>query len=140
MINPEFLFIEDFEELQRPLFRSGNASNPNFNQTRALKDLETYERQGITYVRANRNGFSTFDHITAGMKKQGKNIWKIKKGAIIPLGLKVVRDKSPNKPPGHYMIAAEIDMPLMKYLGLLQELGADMTKCVKLTSQEIQHG
>jgi hypothetical protein len=30
------------------------------------------------------------------------------------------------------MIAPDIDMPLMKYLGLLQELGADMTKCVKL--------
>lgn len=139
MINQELLFIEDFEELQRPLFRSGNSSNPNFSHTRALKDLTIYDRQGVSYVRANGNGFSTFDHITTGMKKQGKNVWKIKKGAVIPLGLKVVSDKTPGKK-GHYMIAAEMDMPLMKYLGLLQELGTDITKCVKLTSQEIQNG
>ncbi len=38
------------------------------------------------------------------------------------------------------MIAPDKDMPLMKYLGLLQELGTGMTKYVKLTSQEVQNG
>lgn len=139
MISPELLFIEDFEELQRPLFRSGNASNPNFSQNRALKDIALFERAGVTYVRANGNGFSTFDHITTGMKRQGKNVWKIKKGIPIPSGLKIVHDRTPTKK-GHFMIAPDKDMPLMKYLGLLQELGTDMTKCVKLTFQEIQNG
>jgi hypothetical protein len=139
VINPELLFIEDFDELQRPLFRSGNASSPNFSQNRALKDVTTYERSGILYVRANGNGFSTFDHLTTGMKRQGKNVWKIKKGIPIPSELKIVHDRTPTKK-GHFMIAPDKDMPLMKYLGLLQELGADMTKCVKLTAQEIQHG
>lgn len=139
MISSELLFIEDFDELQRPLFRSGNASSPNFSQNRALKDISIYEKLGITYVRANGNGFSTFDHLTTGMKRQGKNVWKIKKGVLIPQGLRIVHDRTPMKK-GHFMIAPDRDMPLMKYLGLLQEFGADMTKCVKLTPQEIQHG
>ncbi len=139
MISPELLFIEDFDELQRPLYRSGNSTSPNFSQNRALKDVPVYEKNGIAYVRANGNGFSTFDHITSGMKRQGKNVWKIKKGIVVPQGLKIVHDRTPSKK-GHFMIAPERDMPLMKYLGLLQELGSDMTKCVKLTVQEIQNG
>lgn len=138
MINQELLYIEDFDELQRPLYRSGNASSPNFSQNRALKDVSVYDKNGIPHVRANGNGFSTFDHITSGMKRQGKNVWKIKKGIPIPQGLKIVHDRTPNKK-GHFMIAPERDMPLMKYLGLLQELGSDMTKCIKLNPQEIQN-
>jgi hypothetical protein len=49
-----------------------------------------------------------------------------------------VHERTPGKK-GHYMIAPVNDMPLMKYLGLLQELAADMGKCVKLTPQEIQN-
>lgn len=126
MINQELLFIEDFEELQRPLFRGGNSSNPNFSHTRGLKYLTIYDRQGVAYVRANSNGFSMFDHITTGMKKQGKNVWKIKKGAVIPAGLTVVSDGTSGKK-GHYMIAPEKDMPLVKYLGLLKNRCGLMT-------------
>lgn len=139
MINSELLFIEDFNELQRPLFRSGNSSSPNFTQNRALKDVTTYDKSGIAYVRANGNGFSTFDYITSGMKRQGKNVWRIKKRVVIPQGLKIIHDRTPTKK-GHFMIAPDKDMPLMKYLGLLQELGADMTKCIKLSPQEISNG
>jgi hypothetical protein len=122
----------------KDLYRSGNASSPNFSQNRALKDVPIYDKNGIPHVRAIGNGFSTFDHITSGMKRQGKNVWKIKKGIVVPQGLKIVHDRTPNKK-GHFMIAPEKDMPLMKYLGLLQELGSDVTKCVKLTPQEIQN-
>jgi len=139
MISTELLFIENFEELQRPLFRSGNSSSPNFSQNRALKDVITYEKSGVVYVRANGNGFSTFDHLTSGMKRQSKNVWKIKKGATIPTGLKIVHDRTPTKK-GHYMISPDKEMPLMKYLGLLQELGSDMTRCIKLTPMEITNG
>ncbi|WP_166840335.1 hypothetical protein [Rheinheimera pleomorphica] len=139
MISFELLYIENFEELQRPLYRSGNSVSPGFSESRALKDIVTYERAGIAYVKANGNGFSTFDHITTGMKRQGKNVWMIKKGIPIPAGLKIVHDRTPTKT-GHFMIAPETDMPLMKYIGLLQELGGDMSKCVKLTPQEILNG
>lgn len=138
MINPELLFIEDFLELQRPLYRSGNASSPNFSATRALRDILVFERNGIPYVKADGNGFSTFDHVTTGMKQLGRNVWKIRKGSALPAELRIVQDRTPGKK-GHYMIAPLNDMPLMKYLGLLQELAADMTKCVKLTPQEIQN-
>ncbi len=73
------------------------------------------------------------------MKRQGKNVWKIKKGALIPQGLRIIHDRTPTKK-GHFMIAPDRDMPLMKYLGLLQDIGSDIKKCIKLTSQEIQNG
>ncbi|MCF6257098.1 MAG: hypothetical protein L3K25_12505 [Gammaproteobacteria bacterium] len=67
------------------------------------------------------------------MKKPGKKIWKIKKGAELPSELKIVKDMRPaNK--GHYMIAPAEDMPLRKYLGFLEELGLDRSK-VSLVAQ-----
>jgi len=139
VVNKELLFIEDFKELQRNLFRSGNSSNPNFSQSRAVKDISIFEKAGVDYVKANGNGFSTFDYITTGMKRQGKNVWMIKRGVSLPLGLIIVHDRTPTKR-GHFMIAPDSDMPLTKYLGLLLDLGSNMTKCVKLTYQEIQNG
>jgi hypothetical protein len=139
MISETLLFIKDIDELQRPLFRSGNATSPNFSENRALKDLLTFEKNGVVHVRANGNGFSTFSYITEGMKLQGKNVWIIIRGARLPESIRLVHDRTPGKR-GHYMLAPEKDMPLMKYLGLLQELGADPGRCRKLSPVEIKDG
>ncbi len=47
MISPELLFIEDFDELQRPLFRSGNASSPNLVKTVLLKIFQSMKNQAL---------------------------------------------------------------------------------------------
>lgn len=91
---------------------------------------------GIEKVIANGNGFSAFDHLTKIMQKPGKKVWRIKKNAIIPKELRVVKDMRKGHE-GHYMLAPAENMALKKYLGVLEELGLDRSKVVKLTVQEI---
>lgn len=113
----------------------GNAETPSFSAARGLKDCFIVEVDGIKIVRANGNGFSAFSSVTAIMKRKGKNIWKIKKGAIFN-DLRIVKDMRPDHK-GHFMLAPTQDMPFKKYLGILEEFGIDRSKCVKLTRAEI---
>jgi len=94
------------------------------------------KRDGIDAVIANGNGFSAFDHITKIMGKPGKKVWRIKKGVLLPHELKLVKDKRPGHE-GHYMIAPSTNMPLKKYLGLLEELGLDRSKVQLVTNMEL---
>lgn len=102
------------------------------------KKLDHYiEIDGIKIVKANGNGFSAFSSITSTMKRKGKNIWKIKRGANLG-EIRIVKDMRPNHK-GHFMLAPIKDMPFKKYLGILEEFGLDKSKCVKLSSQEISN-
>jgi len=125
------LYILDVVEFSKDLFRMGNSTWPGFSEDRARIDLEIRLINDVEVVIANGNGFSAFDHITTAMKKPGKKVWKIRKGAIIPHGLKLVEDKRPGHK-GHYMIAPQESMPLLKFLGLLEELGMDRTRVVRV--------
>ncbi|WP_208296756.1 hypothetical protein [Massilia sp. CCM 8734] len=129
----------DLASLHLNLFRMGNSESPSFSETRGLKDCLVVEVNGILVIRANGNGFSAFDSITPLMKEKGKNIWKIKKNAILPDGIRVVKDMRPNHK-GHFMLAPERDMPFLKYIGLLEEFGIDPNKSVKLNPLEIKNG
>jgi len=111
----------------------------SFHEDRALKDCVTYERDGVTFVSANLTGFSCFDHITERMKQQGRNVWKLRKGVAIPTELGLVKDLRPGYE-GHFMLPPLRDMPLKKYVGIIEELERDPSKCVKLTPQEIRNG
>jgi hypothetical protein len=117
----------------------GKPNSPSFSEARGLKDCLVVEVNGILVVRANGNGFSAFDSITPYMKEKGKNIWKIKKHAILPDGIRVIKDIRPNHK-GHYMLVPERDMPFLKYLGILEEFGIDPSKSTKLSPQEIKNG
>lgn len=139
MISPGDFFLMDVVDIPFELFRGGNASGFQFHEDRALKDCVTYQKDGVIYVRANLTGFSCFDHITDRMKKQGKNVWKLKKGALIPPELKLVKDQRRGHE-GHFMLAPIKDMPLRKYIGLLEEIERDPSRCVKLSPQEIKNG
>ncbi len=93
MISPGEFYLMDVADLPFELFRGGNAGGFQFHEERALKDCVTYSKDGVIYVRANLTGFSCFDNITNRMKRQGKNIWKLKKGALLPSEVKLVKDK-----------------------------------------------
>lgn len=116
----------------------GNGTWPAFTEDRARTDIVIIKQDGIETVQANGNGFSAFDHLTQIMKKPGKKIWRIKKGAQIPSELKLVKDKRPGHE-GHYMIAPANNMPLKKYLGALEELGLDRTRVQLLASGSISN-
>lgn len=138
MVNIEDLYIMDVDNLHEDLYRMGNATSPSFSEERGIRDCLIVEIDGIKVVKANGNGFSAFNCITATMKRKGKNVWKIRKGAKLD-GIRVVKDMRPSHK-GHYMLAPEKDMPFKKYLGILEELGVDKAKCVKLTQAEIANG
>lgn len=87
-------------------------------------------------VVANGNGFSAFDHLTKIMRKPGKKVWKIVKGAALPQELKIVKDMRPGHE-GHYMVAPSKSMTLKKYLGVLEELGLDRSRVKLVTNKEL---
>lgn len=138
MIAPENIYIMDVGEFTKELYRMGNAMWPAFTEDRARIDLVIIKRDGIDIVLANGNGFSAFDHFTKTMRKPGKKVWRIKKGVPLPEGLKLVKDKRPGHE-GHYMIAPSTNIPLKKYLGMLEELGLDRTKVQLVTKMELSN-
>ncbi|MBB3063707.1 hypothetical protein [Microbulbifer rhizosphaerae] len=127
MIAMEDLYIMDVVEFTKDLYRMGNATWPAFTEDRARRDVQIIVRDGIETVVANGNGFSAFDHLTKIMAKPGKKVWRIKKGAVLPPELVLVKDQRPGHE-GHYMIAPSKTMPLRKYLGAMEELGLDRSK------------
>lgn len=136
MIAPEDLYIMDVGEFTKDLYRMENATWPAFTEDRAKVDVVIIKNNGIDTVIANGNGFSAFDHLTKVMRKPGKKIWRIKKGVPLPQELKLVKDKRPGHE-DHYMIAPAKNMPLKKYLGILEELGLDRTKVQLVTKMEL---
>ena len=138
MINNEDLYIYDVAAFTENLQRMGNSAWPAFTEERAKSDVLITKIDGVEVVIANGNGFSAFNYLTPIMKKPGKTIWRIKKHAQIPQGLKLVKDLRPGHE-GHFMIAPEKQMPLKKYLGLLEELGMDRDRVVKLTAVEVKN-
>jgi hypothetical protein len=129
MISLGDLYILDVAEFTKDVFRMGNATWPAFTEERARVDVAIVKRDGVDLVLANGNGFSAFDHLTPIMKRPGKRVWRIKRGAMIDRELRLVKDLRPDHE-GHYMIAPARTMPLKKYLGLLEELGMDRTRVV----------
>ncbi|GAP73673.1 hypothetical protein W04_0184 [Pseudoalteromonas sp. SW0106-04] len=136
MITPESLYIMDVAEFTKDLYRMGNATWPKFDEDRARVDVVITKQDGIEMVVANGNGFSAFDHLTRIMKKPGKKVWKIVKGASLPKELKIVKDMRPGHE-GHYMIAPAKNMTLKKYLGILEELGLDRSRVKLVTKEEL---
>jgi hypothetical protein len=138
MLSPEELYVMDVKEFTAALYRMGYEKHPNFTDKRARVDLIVRVVDGVEVVVANGNGFSAFDHLTPIMRQPGKVIWKIFKGAPIPEGLRLVKDLRPGHE-GHFMIAPQSDMPLKKFLGLLEELAIDPKRMKKLTVGELHH-
>ena len=134
MLNPEELYVMDLNALREDLYRMGNGASPNFPEARAFIDCKVVDRGGIKIVLADGNGFSAFNRITRIMKVRGKNIWRIRKGSPLPEGLKLVKDLTSKD---HFMLAPSVDMPVRKYLGLLEELATNPLVSVKLTAKEI---
>ena len=93
------------------LYRLGNSSSPRMDNVRE-KDVEMFERDGKTWVKARSGGVSTFS------KPSGKsNEWRLKKGTSFPSKLRVYNDHG-----DHWQWEPEVDMPLDDYLDLLRQV------------------
>lgn len=125
MIRPEFLYIEGADFILLDLYRFGNSSSPKLDSARPLKDIMVIKQHDIEVIIANGNGVS----LSSTFDPAKKNTWKLTRGTSIPAGLILVRDLRSGRG-DHFLIAPNMNMPLAKYIGLLQELAM---QCIKVS-------
>ncbi|BFM09576.1 hypothetical protein [Halioxenophilus aromaticivorans] len=111
------------------LYRNGAKNSPQLHKLRTLPprtleqsfDIQIYKKNGTDYVSKDTGGISTFDREKPGF---GGFWWKIPKGTAVPPGLRISMDfnPKPSSMPTHYTIRPLFDMPLTKYISLLEEL------------------
>jgi hypothetical protein len=110
------MFPTEFYLMPEELFRLGNSTTSKLSSVRA-RDVDTIEINGITVVKANGKGISVFDQAGINESPMSGWVWRFPPNTQPPLGLKLVQDK-----PHHFCIAPTQNMPLGKYIGLLEEL------------------
>jgi hypothetical protein len=114
-----------FEFLPTDLYRSGTASSPNLHKPRTMppRNADQVHDVKVSYVDADSGGLSTF---TRPNLRFGNRWWKLPKGTKIPEGLRVSRDTGMNQATGavHYTIRPLHDMPLWRFIQLLERLAA----------------
>lgn len=88
------------------------------------EDIKTYLKSGEQWVDAESGGISLFDLFGIPVKKW--NYYKLPKGVKVPYGLVITKDDyNPGFGATHYSIRANWDMPLTKFLMLLDDLAKD---------------
>jgi len=112
-------YISDIREIERDLYRNGNASIPKFTNKEGNirpqdSKLQVDPRTGITYVLPSHAGVSASEVFDGG-----KNRWKITAGSIIPSGLAIAVDLIT---PGHVHIVATRRMKQSEYISLLETM------------------
>ncbi|MDJ0647153.1 MAG: hypothetical protein QNJ60_00465 [Xenococcaceae cyanobacterium MO_188.B19] len=106
------------------LYRRGNANSPRMDNVRLDKDIATYQREGIIWVKQTiadkqePGGISTFS-----IQGKGKNWWKINAGIEIPQELELINDRG-----NHWLWKSSETMPLEKYKIALQITGQHFYK------------
>lgn len=110
------MFPKEFYIMPEELFRLGNLNSAKLSNVRG-RDVDTIQINGITVVKANGKGISVFDRIGINESPMSGWVWRFPQNTQPPNGLKLVQDK-----PHHFCIAPTQNMPLGKYIGLLEEL------------------
>ncbi|MBU1310079.1 MAG: hypothetical protein KKE30_11180 [Gammaproteobacteria bacterium] len=120
-----------FEKLPVDLFRHGTTTSPQMHKPRTMPprelgevhDLKIYKKGGIDWVDHESGGISLFNKPNL---RFGNRWWKLPKGAQIPSGMRVSRDKGMNPVTGqiHYTIRPLHDMPLSSFIQKLKDFSA----------------
>jgi hypothetical protein len=113
------------------LYRLGNASSPRMDNVRVGKDIETYDRNGDTWVQARSGGVSTFSSPIGGVGNLAKNQWKLDRGYSYDPLLYVVNDHG-----NHYNWEPNRDMPLSLNYFLKKSIYS-LTRLAKRTHKEV---
>lgn len=113
--SPQYLYL-----LDEDLYRLGNSSSPKLHNVR-LKDVDTYEDNGILMVHANGKGISLFNLQELQRRESSLTgwVWKIPQGTLPPPGLAVRPDSAS---PGHFFLCPVSVMTMDRYRALLSEL------------------
>lgn len=134
-----------FETLPTDLYRHGTTASPQLNKPRTMPprqadqihDVKIYVKNGVVYVDSTSGGISTFNMPNP---KFGNRWWKLPRGSRIPSGLKVSRDAGINRVTGqiHYTIRPLQDMPLSRFISLLQQLSAYAVRTFDLPTRQVK--
>ena len=101
---------------EEDLYRLGNFTSSRLDHVRSGKDVTTYDRNGVIYVRANGKGISLLTEKRANTFT-GSWLWKIPAGTRLPNGLVLNHDA-----PEHYALCPKTDMSVEAYRALLLEV------------------
>lgn len=119
------MFPKEFYILPEELFRLGNRDESRLNNVRP-RDINTVDVNGITMVIANGRGISVFDKEGIDSSSMTGWVWRFKTNTRIPVGLKLVNDRA-----HHFCIAPTQNMPVSKFVGLLEEMAVSAEKMYK---------
>jgi hypothetical protein len=119
------MFPREFYIMPEELFRLGNSSTSKLSNVRS-RDVDTIQINGITVIKANGKGVSVFDKVGINESPMSGWVWRFAPNTQPPLGLKLVHDK-----PHHFCIAPTQNMPIVKYIGLLEELALKAQRVYK---------
>lgn len=119
-MNPMEFFLVPEE-----IFRLGNTTSARLAHVRD-KDIKTTQINGVIMVIADGRGISVFDKVGILASPMSGWAWRFRPNTTFPIGLKLVQDKA-----HHYHIAPTHNMPMSKYIGLLEELALKADRVFK---------
>ncbi len=104
-----------------PILKSFKLSNGRVRK----KDIKTYTRNNEAWIDCKSGGISLFD--VFGVPNKKWEYYKLPAGLRIPFGLVITKDEyNQLHKATHYSIKANWDMPLTKFLMLLDDLAAQL--------------
>ena len=117
-----FLYLAEVD-----LFRVGTAESPRLDKVRENKDVDLYDRNGVTVIRANGRGIALFTEEEIRRTRFNGWVWKIPHGTPMPSGLGLYSDHA-----NHYMICPIKDMPVNEYKELLSAIASKCERVMKI--------
>jgi len=112
---------------EEDLFRLSNSTSSRLDHVREETDGQTYERNGVKFVRATGEGISLLTEERAARVKRGG--WLCSLPARVPMPTDLVLN---NDRPGHYAVCPDSDMTIKEYRALLSRLAGRCERIEKL--------
>jgi len=122
------ILSNEFYIIPEEVFRVGNGSSPRMHMVRS-SEVDLTEVNGMKMIIANGRGVSLYTKDELARTFLTGWIWKFEARTMIPLGLKLVNDKT-----GHFCVAPVHNMPLDQYKGLLERMGMKAEKAWRKTA------
>ena len=109
------------------LYRLGNSTSSRLDHVREETDVQTYERNGVKFVRATSEGISLLSEERAALVKRGGWLWKLPARLPLPIGLVLNNDR-----PGHFALCPASDMTIDEYRTLLSKVAGHCERIKRL--------
>ncbi len=109
------------------LYRLGNSSSPLLTRVRS-GEVDTINVNGVTMIVANGKGISLYNKRGLELAPLSGWVWEIKPHTQFPLGLKLIKDDSPE---GHYTLCPVRNMPVSEFVSLLEKVVVHCKKAFK---------